>query len=170
MGLGPDIWGPHGWKFFHFVALGYSNNPSNEDKQNYKNFFTMIPKILPCSICSNHYIKNLKKHPITDEVLSNRANLLNWTIDMHNEVNISNNKKPISYENGLNLVLNNFLSDKIDEHQITHQNKIIDYENDQICNSKLCKKSNKHRVTNYMYYIILFILIIIILIGFIKYK
>ena len=149
MGLGPDIWGPHGWKFFHFVALGYSNNPSNEDKINFKNFFTMIPKILPCSICSNHYNENLKKHPITDNVLSNRTNLLNWTIDMHNEVNILNNKKAISYEEGLNLVVNNYLSDKIDNHQISHhvddQNKSLD---NKICNSKLCnvkkqKKSNK---------------------------
>jgi hypothetical protein len=72
----PDVWGPHGWKFFHFVALGYSNNPSDEDKLNYKNFFTIIPKILPCSICSNHYNKNLEKYPITDNVLSNRTNLL----------------------------------------------------------------------------------------------
>ena len=27
MTLGPDVWGPHGWKFLHFVAVGYPDFP-----------------------------------------------------------------------------------------------------------------------------------------------
>ena len=30
--LGPDVWGPHAWKFLHFVSLGYPDYPTNEDK------------------------------------------------------------------------------------------------------------------------------------------
>ena len=36
-GIGPDSWGPHGWKFIHYVALNYPNNPNLQIKQNYKN-------------------------------------------------------------------------------------------------------------------------------------
>ena len=34
---GPNVWGPYGWKFIHYVTLGYPNNPSNEDKLKYLN-------------------------------------------------------------------------------------------------------------------------------------
>ena len=108
MGLGPDVWGPHGWKFIHFISLGYPRKPSDDDKKNYKNFFSMIPNILPCHICSNHFKENLINYPLTDDIMSDRIKLLNWSIDMHNEVNLINNKPIIDYDQGLNLVLNNF--------------------------------------------------------------
>jgi len=34
----PNIWGPHGWKFMHYVSLGYPVNPTESEKQNYKNY------------------------------------------------------------------------------------------------------------------------------------
>ena len=32
---GPDKWGPHGWKFIHYVTLGYPHKPSKSDKLKY---------------------------------------------------------------------------------------------------------------------------------------
>ena len=32
----PQEWGPHGWKFIHYVSLGYPENPTEEDKHKYK--------------------------------------------------------------------------------------------------------------------------------------
>ena len=37
----PSIWGPHGWKFMHYVSLGYPSNPTEEDKKNYKTFYIL---------------------------------------------------------------------------------------------------------------------------------
>ena len=37
----PSIWGPHGWKFLHYVSLGYPDSPSYEDKSNYKQFYPL---------------------------------------------------------------------------------------------------------------------------------
>ena len=34
--MGPDTWGPHGWKFIHYVTLGYPNNPSDDIKEKYR--------------------------------------------------------------------------------------------------------------------------------------
>ena len=36
---GPEVWGPPGWKFIHYVTMGYSNNPSDELKKKYYNYF-----------------------------------------------------------------------------------------------------------------------------------
>jgi len=104
----PNEWGVHGWKFIHHVALGYPNNPTENDKNNYKSFFILIGTILPCHLCSDHYNENLLIYPLTDDVLMNKTNLINWTIDMHNEVNKLHNKKIYSYDEALQLIKNNY--------------------------------------------------------------
>lgn len=98
----PKIWGPHGWKFLHYVSLGYPNNPSEEDKRNYKNFYTSLQHILPCAKCANNYSHNLKKYPI-DNHLGSRDTLVRWVIDIHNQVNNELNKKEYTYEEALSL-------------------------------------------------------------------
>ena len=105
--LGPDIWGPHGWKFIHYVTLSYPQNPTEENKTNFKNFFTLLQHVLPCKICANHYAENLKKLPLTDEVLSSRDSLVKCAIDIHNIVNESKNKPVMKYEDALNAINTN---------------------------------------------------------------
>ena len=95
--MGPDIWGQHAWKFLHYVSLGYPSNPTNEQKQKYKQFFELLKTVLPCSICANHYAENYKKLPLTDEILSDREKLIKWVIDIHNIVNESKQKPIIRY-------------------------------------------------------------------------
>ena len=97
-----EVWGPHGWKFIHYVTLSYPiDNPSDEIKNNYKNFFTILQYVLPCKICANHYANNLISMPLTDDVLSSRENLVKWGIDIHNIVNASKNKPIMSYSDAL---------------------------------------------------------------------
>ncbi len=98
---GPDTWGPHGWKFIHYVTLGYPNKPTKEDKIIYKNFFTSLTDILPCIICKNNYSKHLELFPLTDFILKSRLNLMTWGIKMHNLVNIENNKKEVPMKDGI---------------------------------------------------------------------
>ena len=105
---GPDIWGPPGWKFIHYVTLGYPNSPSEDIKKKYYNYFHALKYVIPCSICAAHFADNLERYPLTAEVLSNRDNLIKWGIDVHNSVNRMNNKKEYSYEEGLYTMLNGF--------------------------------------------------------------
>ena len=39
----PDIWGPYGWKFLHYLSFGYPTNPTIEQKNQYKTFFFITP-------------------------------------------------------------------------------------------------------------------------------
>ena len=100
--LKPDIWGPHGWKFMHYVSLGYPINPTETDKQNYKTFYTSLQHILPCEKCAQNYSHNLQKYPI-DNHLESRDTLVKWAIDIHNQVNNELNKTELTYENALSL-------------------------------------------------------------------
>lgn len=98
----PNIWGPHGWKFMHYVSLGYPGDPTEQDKQNYKNFYTSLQHILPCAKCAQNYSHNLKKYPI-DNHLGSRDTLVRWVIDIHNQVNTELNKKEYTYIEALDL-------------------------------------------------------------------
>ena len=96
--LGPDTWGPVIWHALHYITLGYPTNPTIEQKEKYKQFFTLISDVLPCSICANHYSENLIKIPLNDQSLENKETLIKWLIDIHNLVNESKNKPIISYD------------------------------------------------------------------------
>lgn len=97
---GPDVWGPHGWKFIHYVTLGYPNNPTSETKKHYYDFFDNLKNVLPCSICGNHYKEHLEFFPLTNEILSNKVKLIEWGINMHNLVNEVNRKRIFTFDEG----------------------------------------------------------------------
>lgn len=171
MHLGPDIWGPHGWKFIHFVALGYPKNPNPKDKENYKTFFNILSTILPCSICNDHLKINLIKYPLTDEILSDRIKLLNWTIDLHNEVNKINNKKIINYNEGLNLLINNFQDSKDSQENL---NLLINNFQDSKGSQESLNSDNnitsKNKSHNYNVYYLIILCVLIILILYLHYN
>lgn len=98
MGYNPQIWGPEGWHFIHFVALNYPINPTDEDKRRYNSFFQSLKHTLPCEGCSYNFGEKLKKHPPR---LEDRKSLFEWTVDMHNEVNISTGKPKITYDEAI---------------------------------------------------------------------
>lgn len=96
MNLNPKIWGPHAWFFLDSIMLSLPNKLSNEQKNIYKNFFTSLQYILPCEGCRNHYTENLKKYPLTDQILSNKENMIKWLLNVHNNIRKENKTIPIS--------------------------------------------------------------------------
>ena len=88
----PEIWGPHGWKFMHYLSFGYPDNPTTENKNHYKTFFLSLQHVLPCSICARHYSDNLVQYSL-DDALENKDALIRWVIDIHNDVNEIKGKK-----------------------------------------------------------------------------
>lgn len=99
--ISPKLWGPSGWKFIHYTALGYPDNPTEKDKENYKLFFNNLENTLPCLKCSINFGKNIKELPI-DNSLNSRNDLFKWTVNIHNMVNNELGKNNLSYEEALN--------------------------------------------------------------------
>ena len=85
----PILWGKCGWEFLHYVSLGYSNKPTDEDKTHYKNFMLELGHVLPCVECRENFKKHNIKYPI-DEYLKNSNSLFNWIIKIQNEINYQN--------------------------------------------------------------------------------
>ena len=96
----PGEWGPFIWHLIHNVAFLI---PSDEYfikyKHFYVNFFNSLKKVIPCPICRNHY-NNLinKKSPMK---CNNKQSLIQWTIDIHNNINSRLGKKNMSLKDAL---------------------------------------------------------------------
>ena len=98
----PELWGPNGWKFMHYISFGYPDNPTDKDKTLYKNFYYSLQDVLPCDKCANNYKKNLIDYPI-DNHLGNRDELIKWVIDIHNMVNKELDKSQLNYDDAIEL-------------------------------------------------------------------
>lgn len=104
MKISPSQWGPPIWKCIHYVALGYPNEPTDDIKISYIIFLTALKDVIPCKICSTHYEEYLNKFPLDDNVMSSKTTLFNWTVDLHNDVNIRSNKPTFDYDTALKLL------------------------------------------------------------------
>jgi len=84
-----DIWGPHLWFSLHCITFGYPDNPTNEDKSNYRNFFISLSNVLPCNKCKESYKKFISTGitVLTEKTFENRTSLTKWLYLLHQTVN-----------------------------------------------------------------------------------
>ena len=90
--LNPNYWGPHAWFFIDNVAFSYPKNPTRYHKELFKKFFITIGDIIPCQSCRYHFKQNFKKNPLTNKILSNRNQFIEWVFNFHNIVRKSQGK------------------------------------------------------------------------------
>lgn len=74
------------WKIFNFIALSYSNSPTEEQQIKYKTFFHLLQFVLPCGKCKKNFRKRAKYLHI-DEYLGNSFRLYMWIV----KINIPSN-------------------------------------------------------------------------------
>ena len=95
--MDPLIWGPHAWFFLHSITLVYPDNPSEQEKINFFNFFKTLGNILPCMVCRENYKNHFIKHPLRKQ-LKNKKDLQQWLVTIHNEVNKIHKKKKFTHK------------------------------------------------------------------------
>lgn len=116
----PKIWGKYFWYTIHYIALGFPDDATDEDKDEYKNFFVNLHQVIPCYKCSVNYIKHLHERPLEYKDLQNSRTLFKWTVDIHNIVNKNLKKRIISIEEATILFSkNNFQKNSNDYIYIT---------------------------------------------------
>lgn len=92
-------WGPAYWRMAHSVTWLYpEHSPTHRQKEQMRLFFDLLPDLLPCPLCGNHFRETTATvHPLTEEALSCRARLAHWLVDVHNEVNRRLSKPTVTY-------------------------------------------------------------------------
>jgi hypothetical protein len=89
------FWGPQFWATLEFLAFNYPQNPSDQDRQNMKTLYSLLPELLPCSSCQTHFAQLLKDYPIQ---LDSRDTLTRWLVEAHNRVNDRLKKPRVTYD------------------------------------------------------------------------
>jgi hypothetical protein len=91
-GMITKVWGPPGWLFLHCVTFGYpfKIDPTNAEhlqkQRDYRDFFHLIGKVLPCRYCRDSYLLFIKDLPI-EKFLDSRDSLCRWLYNVHNKIN-----------------------------------------------------------------------------------
>jgi hypothetical protein len=76
------FWGPSGWRLLHLITFTYK--PSNSEKV--KEFFEVLPYVLPCKFCRASLTEYMRAEPI-DDALSSESKMTHWLYRIHNMVN-----------------------------------------------------------------------------------
>lgn len=98
MNVSPLVFGKHYWFVIYTTALTYPNNPTEEDKKNTKTLLLYLGKKLPCDACLNNFQLHIEKYPLSDSSLENSNKLLEWVVNINNEVNKTIHKPEVTIE------------------------------------------------------------------------
>lgn len=74
------FWGPDGWRLLHLSVTTPLNGRRLSD---IREFFTLLPFVLPCKFCRQSLSKYYVKRPVPTEY----TQMNRWLYDIHNEVN-----------------------------------------------------------------------------------
>lgn len=88
-GLLTKIWGPPTWVSVHSITFGYPVKPTQEQKDNYKQYFKSLGDVLPCRHCRDSYKNFIASGyaEMTDDVFNDRDSLTRWMYRVHECVN-----------------------------------------------------------------------------------
>jgi len=143
----PNIWGKHTWLFIETSILSYPNNPNDDIKKYYYNFFESLIYILPCDDCRKHYKTFFNNNKLNNNILSSRENMIDWIIKCHNNINHINNKQIITKNNFMDYY-NNLYKNKCNKCKI---------------NNNKCKINNNNKYYNLIYNFILILIFLLII-------
>jgi len=97
-GMLTSVWGPTMWHTLHTISFNYPINPTNDDKENYYNYFKSLKNILPCKYCRTNLLKNFKNLKFNKSKFKNRDTLSRFVYDLHEEINkMLGKKSSLSY-------------------------------------------------------------------------
>lgn len=101
----PQVWGPAFWFILHNGSSRYPEKEASPVwKESMRGFILGIPVMIPCEICADHARAHIEANwNNLDEIVSNRKNLFNFFVDMHNMVNKRYGKPIMSHEDAFAL-------------------------------------------------------------------
>ena len=86
------IFGPSFWLNIHITSFNYPVNPSEKNKQDYRQWLLSIGNILPCRFCRENFAKNLAAANFSENVFESRNTFSRFCYDLHDAVNRMLNK------------------------------------------------------------------------------
>lgn len=88
-----SVWGPALWHSLHIMSFNYPVNPSQEDKNHYRDYILSLQYVLPCKYCRQNLKTNFKSLPLTMEQMKSRDSFSRYIYELHELVNRMLKKK-----------------------------------------------------------------------------
>lgn len=85
-----NTWGPQVWMFFHTFAEKISPECFEKNREKCIGFFTGFANLLPCPVCRDHALQNLRKFNLS--YITNKDRFIDFFYEFHNVVNKMLNK------------------------------------------------------------------------------
>lgn len=101
--IDPSIWGPPFWAAIHLMCLAAPKAFDATTETGYRQFFTSLPHVLPCKKCREHLAANLAALPMDGAFARGRDSLFEWSVHLHNRVNVANGKAEMAVSDARNL-------------------------------------------------------------------
>ena len=92
-GMLTTVWGPAIWHFLHTMSFNYPVQPTQEQKEQYRDFILQLEHVLPCKYCRMNLTKNFKTLPLTMKEMKNRDSFSRYVYNLHELVNTMLGKK-----------------------------------------------------------------------------
>uniref|UniRef100_A0A6C0DWK0 thiol oxidase n=1 Tax=viral metagenome TaxID=1070528 RepID=A0A6C0DWK0_9ZZZZ len=92
-GMLTNVWGPSLWHYLHVMSFNYPLEPTNQQKQKYKQLLLNLQYTLPCKYCRINLKNNFKKYPLIDKIFQNRYNFSYYIFSLHEHINKMLGKK-----------------------------------------------------------------------------
>ena len=99
--MGTKLWGPDTWYVIHIIADSSPDSFTREQTSQYERFYRSLAYVLPCPICSVHYMDFMKNNP---PVFHSRMEALRWTVKAHNHTNLITGAKVLTESEGLDAI------------------------------------------------------------------
>jgi len=93
----PDAFGPAFWYTLHNASTKYPDQPTEAIQMGMQQLIVNLPILIPCTSCKEHFYEIVKKTDLR-KATSSRENLFAFFVNVHNNVNMRLNKKPLSLE------------------------------------------------------------------------
>lgn len=98
-GMLTTVWGPSLWHFLHTMSFNYPNNPTAEQKKQYRQFVLSLEHILPCKYCRINLKSNFKDVPLGHRDMKDRESFSKYMYRLHEHINQMLHKKSgLTYE------------------------------------------------------------------------
>lgn len=88
-----SVWGPAQWHMLHTVSFNYPVNPTNKQKEQYRDYVLSMQHILPCAACRKNLKTNFRHLPLTMAVMKSRDTFSRYIYNLHELVNRMLKKK-----------------------------------------------------------------------------
>jgi len=87
------VWGPAQWHMLHTISFNYPVKPTQEQKNQYRDYLLSLQNVLPCGACRKNLKTNLRHLPLKMSDMKSRDTFSRYIYNLHELVNKMLKKK-----------------------------------------------------------------------------